>query len=276
MSMTHNAHLAAQFIKEQKPDFKPKVGIVLGSGLGALADLIEDKTVFSYEDLPGFPISTVSGHAGKLVLGYLNKVPVVCLQGRVHPYEGATNDKIKTLIRTFKALGCQIYLATNAAGSLRAEVGPGELVSITDHINFQPGNPLVGLNDEDFGPRFVGMDEAYDPDLRKTLRETANALDIQLHEGVYLSALGPVFETPAEIRAFRILGADVVGMSTVPEVIIARHCDMRVVVISAITNLAAGMSTEKLSHEGTLHYANLVSEKMCHLVSSFMENISDE
>lgn len=276
MSKTHNANLAAEFIQKQKPDFKPKVGIVLGSGLGALADLIEDKTVFSYEDLPGFPVSTVSGHAGKLVLGYLNSVPVVCLQGRVHPYEGATNEKIKTLIRTFKALGCEIYLATNAAGSLRAEVGPGELVSITDHINFQPGNPLVGLNDEDFGPRFVGMDEAYDPILRKKLRETADALDIQLHEGVYLSALGPVFETPAEIRAFRILGADVVGMSTVPEVIIARHCDMRVVVISAITNLAAGMSTEKLSHEGTLHYANLVSEKMCNLVSNFMENISDE
>jgi len=276
MPIKHDAHKAAEFIQQQKPNFKPKVGIVLGSGLGALAELIQDKTVIPYEDLPGFPVSTISGHAGKLVLGYLNKVPVVCLQGRVHPYEGTSGEKIKTLIRTFKTLGCEIYLATNAAGSLRVEVAPGELVAITDHINFQPGNPLVGLNDDDFGSRFVSLDEAYDPILRKNLHKAAEKLNIDLHEGVYLATLGPVFETPAEIRAFRVLGADVVGMSTVPEVIVARHCDMRVVVISAITNLAAGMSTEILSHEGTLHYANLVSDKMCKLVSEFMEHLDNE
>ena len=237
--------------------------------------MYEDKTILSYADIPGFPVSTVSGHAGELVLGHLNGVPVVCLKGRAHSYEGTADEKVKTLIRTFKALGCEVYLATNAAGSLHAEVGAGELVAITDHINFQPTNPLVGANDEAFGPRFVSMDAAYDTELRQALHQTANQLEINLHEGVYLSTLGPVFETPAEIRAFRILGADVVGMSTVPEVIIARHCGLRVVVISAITNLAAGMSAEQLSHEGTLHYANLASKNLCQLVASYMEQLKN-
>lgn len=274
MTIKHNADLAADYIRQVRPDFTPRVGLVLGSGLGVLADLLEDKTVISYEELPGFPISTIAGHAGKLVLGYLQNVPVACLQGRAHLYEGVPSEKIKTLIRTFKALGCEIYLATNAAGSLRPEVGPGQLVAISDHINFQPGNPLVGFNDEDFGPRFVGMDAAYDVNLRQTMHLAAQKVGIILHEGVYLATLGPIFETPAEIRAFRILGADLVGMSTVPEVIIARHCGLRVAAISAVTNLAAGMSEEKLTHEGTLHYATSAANNICRLISGFMEFIA--
>jgi len=274
--MKHHAQLAAEFIQGKKPNFTPKVGIVLGSGLGALADLIDEKTVLSYEDLPGFPVSTIPGHAGQLVLGYLNDVPVCCLKGRAHAYEGTSEEKVKTLIRTLKVLGCEIYLATNAAGSLREEVGPGELVAITDHINFHPTNPLVGENEEEFGPRFVSMDAAYDPTLRETLHKIATKQNIHLHDGIYITTLGPIFETPAEIRAFKVLGADVVGMSTVPEVIVARHCDLRVVVVSAITNYAAGMRDERLSHEGTLHYAGLASDKMCNLISNFIKELKDD
>jgi xanthosine phosphorylase len=271
MLSTSSPELVAKFIKEKHPDFTPEIGIILGSGLGALADLLDDKHIIPYESLDGFPVSTVSGHAGKMVLGYLHNVPVVCLQGRVHGYEGTSGDKIKLMIRTLKLLGCHTYFATNAAGSLRAEVAAGELVAITDHIHFQPSNPLVGANDDAFGPRFVSMDDVYDKTLREYLHQAAKKIEVPLHEGVYLSTLGPVFETPAEIRAFKILGADVVGMSTVPEVMVAKHCGMRVVVVSVITNLAAGMSDEKLSHEGTLHYANMASQRLCRLVSTFMD-----
>lgn len=262
--------LAAEYIQEKCPNFFPKIGLMLGSGLGVLAEKIENKVTISYADLRGFPVSTVVGHAGQMVLGYLNGVPVACLQGRAHAYEGTLAEKLKTMIRTLKILGCEIYLATNAAGSLREQVGPGELVMVTDHINFQPGNPLVGPNEEEFGERFVSLDDAYDSALRAQFQKAAKQTKIPLHEGVYIATLGPVFETPAEIRAFKILGADLVGMSTVPEVIIARHCNMRVAVISAVTNLAAGMSSEKLSHAGTLHYAKIASDNLCKVVMAFM------
>lgn len=271
-----DAEHAASLIKQLKPGFTPKVGIVLGSGLGALAETIEDATVISYQDLPGFPQSTVAGHAGKMVLGYLKKMPVVCLQGRAHYYESLHYAKeVKTYVRTFKLLGCEIFLATNAAGSLRREVGPGNVVAISDHINFQPGNPLVGANDEEFGPRFIGMENLYDSELRAILKQVAAKHKIELEEGVYLAALGPMFETPAEIRAFKLLGADMVGMSTVPEVIVAKHCGLKVVAISAITNLGAGMSDEHLTHEGTLHFAQKCKDKMITLIHGFMEHLSN-
>lgn len=261
-------------IQAAYPGFTPKVGLVLGSGLGSVADAIADAKSFAYTDLPGFPQSHVQGHAGKLILGYLYGVPVACLQGRAHGYEGVSASAVKTLIRTLKALGCELYLGTNAAGSLRPEVGPGSLVAISDHINFQPGNPLVGANDEAFGPRFFGMENAYDKDLRALLKQAAKSIDLPYHEGVYCAVLGPMFETPAEIRAFRVLGADLAGMSTIPEVIVARHAGMKVVAISAVTNLAAGMSDESLTHEGTLFFGQQAAVSMAKLLEAFLTLLS--
>ena len=261
---------AAKVIQQHKPGFLPKVGLVLGSGLGGLGDELTDKTIIPYAELPGFPQSTVAGHAGRLILGYLVNVPVACLQGRAHYYEGAKNDNIKTMVRTLKAIGCELFFATNAVGSLRPEVGPGSLVAIHDHINLQANNPLIGANDEEFGERFVSMDFAYDPELRKVLHKVAYEQGINLSEGVYLAVLGPMFETPAEIRAFRILGADMVGMSTVSEVIVARHCGLKVVAVSAVSNFAAGMSDEIITHEGTLHFAGQAAVNMMTLIRGFL------
>ena len=231
---------AARAIKARFPAFKPKIGIILGSGLGGLASHITDPMIIPYDELPEFGVSTVPGHAGRLVMGYLNGVPVACLQGRMHFYEGIKNPVIQILVRTLKLIGCEILLATNAVGSMNMDAGPGSLMLITDHINFQFNNPLVGENDAEFGPRFVALDNAYDKDLRQRMLKIASAQNIKLHQGVLIATLGPTFETPAEIRAYTMWGANAVGMSTVPEVIIARHCGLKVVVVSAVTNSAAG------------------------------------
>jgi len=276
MTSTSFPHQSAALIEKRAPGFKPKVGIILGSGLGPLADHIEDPITISYEELPGFPPSTVEGHAGKLILGKLNGTPVACLKGRAHSYEGTPYEAVKTYVRTMKLIGCEIYLATNAAGSLREEIGPGSLVVIKDHINFQPGNPLAGPNDDEFGPRFFPMDDAYDVELRKTIASCAETMDIPLTEGVYISVLGPSFETPMEIQAFKQWGAEVIGMSTVPEVLVARHCGLRVAVISTITNLACGLSKTPLSHDETLHYAGLIAEKLTELVTKVVESIDND
>lgn len=260
---------AAAIIKERTQNFTPKLALVLGSGLGELANQITDPVVISYAELPGFPISTVAGHAGKMIIGYLNNMPVVCLQGRVHFYEGVAPAVIQTFIRTLKLIGCEFFMATNAAGSLRAEVGPGKLMMITDHINFQGINPLVGHNDESIGPRFMPMHDAYDLTLQKRLQTAAKKVDASLTQGVYLGVLGPCFETPAEIRAFRILGADAIGMSTVPDVIVARHCGLRVVAVSAITNFASGMSEEVITHDNTLHFAKMAAEDLSRIIFEF-------
>ncbi len=273
MKNRSQAELAAKLIAAEKPNFKPRVGIILGSGLGGLSENIKEVTAISYDHLPGFHSCTVEGHGGKLLLGTLEGVPVACLQGRAHLYEGVSNEVVQSLIRTLHLLGCETLLATNAAGSLREEVPPGELMVISDHINFQFSNPLVGTNDEDFGPRFVALEDAYDPQLRQQLFAVAKELNITLHEGVYIGTLGPSFETPAEIRAFRILGADAVGMSTVPEVIVARHCGMKIAVVSVITNLAAGMAAQKLSHHETLRVANQAAEKLMHLITNFVKQL---
>ena len=197
-------------------------------------------------------------------------------QGRLHYYEGAANTEIQVLVRTLKLLGCEILLVTNAAGSLNLSAAPGSLMLITDHINFQFNHPLVGPNHNEFGPRFVNMENAYDRDLRALMQTTAVEQDIELHQGVYLGVLGPTFETPAEIKAFKLLGADAVGMSTVPEVIIARHCGLRVVVVSAITNYATGLSESELSHEETLRYGNKASGNLWTLVENFIAGLKDE
>lgn len=263
-------------VQQIKPGFTPAVGIILGSGLGPLADEIETATAIPYKDLPGLPQSSVHGHAGQLVLGYLRGVPVACLKGRVHYYEGAENHHFKMFIRLLKLLGCNTLLITNAAGSLRQNIGAGELVLVNDHINFQLRNPLLGPNDDGFGDRFFPMDDAYDKKLREQFHAAAKDIGIALHDGVYISVLGPNFETPAEIRAFRVLGADVIGMSTVPEVLVARHCGLRVALISTVTNLAADISEEQITHEGTLHYGQLASGKLRKLVGHFLKTYCDE
>lgn len=267
---------AYDFINKRVPGFKAKLGLILGSGLGNVADQIANAVRIPYNEIPFFPISTVIGHAGNLVLGELNGLPVVCCQGRVHGYEGATGDDFKTFIRTIKLLGCETLLITNSSGSLRKEIGPGELVLITDQINFQRFNPLVGPNDDEFGPRFFPMDDAFDKQLNQCFHQVAKRLQIPLAEGVYMGVSGPNFETPAEIRAFRTLGADVIGMSTVPEVIVARHCGLRVAAVSVITNFAAGMSDEQITHEGTLHYGKLGSERLADLLVAVINEIGSD
>lgn len=265
---------AADVIRARKPGFEPRVAMILGSGLGVLAEQMSDVVSISYADLPGFPISTVHGHAGELVLGTLAGVPVVCMKGRGHFYEGYGAQVMTSAVRTFKLLGCEMLLVTNAAGSLRPEVDAGSVVVLTDHINLLPGSPMAGPNDERFGPRFFSMANAYDADLRALVKETAAAKNITLAEGVYLAAPGPNFETAAEIRAFKTLGADVVGMSVVPEVISARHCGLKVVGVSAITNLAEGLSPFPLSHEQTLKYAAIAAKDLVTLIHSFVERLA--
>ena len=221
---------------------------MLGSGLGDVAERISGPVEVSYADLPGFPRPSVQGHAGRLVLGHLGGVAVACLSGRAHLYEGVGSRPLNTLVRTLKAVGCRAIVLTNASGSLRPELGAGSLVLIEDHINLQGTNPLLGPNDDAVGPRFVDLTEVYAQRLRGAFSAAAEARGIALGRGVYLAVLGPAFETPAEIRAYRTLGADLVGMSTVPEAISARHAGLEVAAISVVTNLAAGMADEPLSH----------------------------
>lgn len=270
--MTVHMAEVLEVIKRYAPrGFVPRVGMILGSGLSSLAEQITNPVSIPYQAIPGLHGGGVQGHASLLVMGHLNDVPVVCLRGRLHLYEGIPYDPIRILIRTVKAVGASTFIVTCAAGSLQANVGPGELMMLTDHINFHPGNPLAGPNDETVGPRFVSMEDAYDAGLQEIMREAASRLNIPLAEGVYLSTLGPSFETPAEIRAYRTLGADAVGMSVVPEVILARHCGLRVAAVAAITNLAAGMSKEKITHEGTLHYGEIAARKLTKLVPEFVK-----
>lgn len=246
---------AAEQAAERAPGFTPRLGLVLGTGVGAVAEAVRDAVRIPYGDLDGFRPASVEGHASELVLGRLAGVPVALLNGRAHRYEGASAAEIATPIRTLAALGVESLLLTNASGSLRPEVGPGALVAVTDHINLLGFNPLTGPNDDAIGPRFPPMGDAYDPVLRAGLHAAAVASGTALHEGVYLATPGPSFETPAEIRAFRTLGADLVGMSTVPEVIVARHAGVRVAAVSVVTNLAEGLSDEPISHDQTLDAA---------------------
>lgn len=264
----------AAAIRPKLNGLTPRIAIVLGSGLGGLAEKLADARRLSYADIPGFPVSTVAGHAGKLIAGKLAGVDVLCLQGRAHIYEGVSPDAIKTPIRALKLLGVERLLLTNAAGSFHPSSDEGSLVSISDHISWAGWSPLAGRNDDAWGPRFVAMTDAYDPAMRAALSRHAAALGIALPEGVYAWYLGPNFETPAEIRALRGLGADVVGMSTVPEVIVARHCGLRVAVLSAITNLAAGMRKDQhLSHDHTQRVAKLCADNLARLVTSALPDL---
>lgn len=265
---------AADIIRSRLNGLVPRVAFILGSGLGELAEKIEQPVVFSYDELPGFPVSTVHGHAGELVVGVLSGVPVACMKGRGHFYEGHGMSVMTNAIRTFKLLGCEILFSTNAAGSLRPEVAPGSLVALNDHINTMPGTPTVGPNDERFGERFFSLANAYDADYRHLLQQVAAEEQFPLHEGVFVSYPGPNFETAAEIRMMQIIGGHVVGMSVVPEVISARHCGLKVVAVSAITNLAEGLGDIQLSHEQTLKAAALSRQNFINLICGFLRKLS--
>lgn len=265
----------AAAVMNERAGLRPRVGVVLGSGLGAVAEAVADPATIDYGELPGFPRPGVAGHGGQAVLGRIGGVPVAVLQGRAHVYEGGELDHIRTPVRALRAAGAEILVLTNAAGSLRPEVGPGRLMLISDHVNLSGVNVLAGPNDDEIGPRFPSMRDAYDPELRTRLRAAAEELGITLAEGVYLAVSGPTFETPAEIRAFATLGADAVGMSTVHEAAVARHCGLRVAAISAIANLAEGMSDEPLSHEQTLRDAQRAAEDLAPLLVRFVERLGE-
>lgn len=252
-------HDTIQFLKS-KIKVIPQVGLVLGSGLGILAEEIRKSIIIPYEDIPAFPKSTVEGHQGQLVIGELNKVPVLTMQGRFHYYEGYKMDKVTFPIRVMQSLGIKKLIVTNAAGGINLSFQSGTLMLITDHINLMGTNPLIGQNLEDFGPRFPDMTEAYSLRLRTIATNVAQELNIKLREGVYAAVTGPSYETPAEIKFLRTIGADAVGMSTVPEVIVANHGGMEVLGISCITNMAAGVSGQKLSHTEVVETANRVRE----------------
>ena len=262
---------AAAIVRQRAPGLEPRVALVLGSGLGPLADRVEDATAISYADLPGFPEPGVEGHAGRLVLGTLGGTPVACLQGRAHAYEGRGYDVMATPVRTMRAIGCASIYLTCAAGSLRTEVDAGRLMTITDHINLQGGNPLVGANDPAIGPRFPPLADAYDPALAARQRTVAGELGIDLADGVYCAWLGPSFETPAEVRMIRGLGADAVGMSTVPECILARHCGLKVTATAVITNLGVGLSDDPVDHDQTLSAATAAGEDLARLITRWLE-----
>ncbi|WP_026660094.1 purine-nucleoside phosphorylase [Butyrivibrio sp. AC2005] len=230
-------------------DFEPRVAITLGSGLGNYAEQIDVKCEISYSDIPGFPISTVPGHAGKFIFGYVGKVPVVCMKGRVHFYEGYDISDVVLPARVMRRLGAEILFLTNAAGGINYTFDAGDLMLINDHISLFAKNPLIGQNIDEYGTRFPDMSCVYDKELREIILETALKNKIPLKQGIYAQVTGPSFESPAEIRMLRISGADAVGMSTVVEAIAARHMGMRVCGISCISNLAAGMLNEPLSHE---------------------------
>ncbi|MBA3261868.1 MAG: purine-nucleoside phosphorylase [Thermoleophilaceae bacterium] len=265
-------HDAAQVLLDRS-GLKPRVGVVLGSGLGPVADALEDATVIPYEDLPGFPQPGVEGHAGRAVAGQIGGVPVVAFQGRAHLYEGVDLDQISTPVRALRAAGAEILVVTNAAGSLRADLGPGRLMLIEDHINLTGVNLLTGPNDDELGTRFPSLRDAYDPQLIAEMRLAARDIGVDVGQGVYLAVTGPSFETPAEIRAFHTLGAEAVGMSTVHETTVARHCGLRVAAVSAITNFAEGMSDEPVTHEQTLRDAARATGDLAPLITRFVERL---
>jgi purine-nucleoside phosphorylase len=262
----------ARIASKQQP-LKPQTGLVLGSGLGAFAETLADRVCIPYAELPGFPLATAVGHKGELVLGRLNGVDVAVMSGRFHLYEGYSARDVTAGIRLFHELGIDTVVLTNAAGGINASYRPGSLVLIADHINLTGVNPLTGPNDNALGPRFPDMTEAYCEGLRSTALEVAEELKIPLQEGVYAGLAGPSYETPAEIRFLRIIGADLVGMSTVAEAIAARHMCMEVLGISCVTNAAAGMTGEEVNHEDVLAIGHRVEHMFSRLLTALLPRI---
>jgi purine-nucleoside phosphorylase len=271
MTLTQDIERSAAAIRSRVPDRTPRVGIVLGSGWQNIVAHVDEPTAIAYAELPAFPAVGVAGHAGVLTLGRLGGTEVAVLAGRQHTYEDGRADAMKGAIRTLAALGVQTLVLTNAAGSLNAAAAAGSLVLLTDHLNLVQRTPLHG---ESGSARFVDLRDAYDPALRRTAHGVARGMGLTLHEGVYAWMLGPQFETPAEIRMLRTLGADAVGMSTVPETILARHAGMKVLALSLITNLAAGMDSEPLSHAQTLAAAQAAGERAAQFLEALAGSLA--
>ncbi len=251
----------------------PQVAVVLGSGLGAFADELSDRIEIPYSGIPGWPASTAIGHAGKLVIGRLNSLDVAVLAGRSHLYEGYSPGQVTFGVRVLKALGVRSIVFTNAAGGINLSYSQGALVLISDHINLQGSNPLIGPNDDSIGPRFPDMTDAYSAALRATAHQVAGELGIDLGDGVYAALTGPSYETPAEIRYLRTIGADLVGMSTVPEVIVANHMSMRVLAISCVTNMAAGILPQKINHEEVLETGRKVRDRLVRFLKALLPRL---
>jgi purine-nucleoside phosphorylase len=266
------AEEATQFVLA-RTSLRPRIALVLGSGLGGFADELKDAVRIPYAEIPYFPRSTAIGHAGTLVIGTVDGIPVAVMQGRAHFYEGYTMQQVAFPVRVFARMGMKAVVLTNAAGGINAEYGRGALVMLRDHINLQGGNPLIGPNDDRFGLRFPDMTDAYNAEFRRFALEEAGQLGGGLSEGVYAAMAGPSYETPAEIRFLRTIGADLVGMSTVPEVIAARHVGLEVLAISCVTNMAAGMTGEKLTHAEVMETGERVRGKFLALVRAVLPKI---
>jgi purine-nucleoside phosphorylase len=271
------AEEAAKFVLGQTP-LRPQLAVVLGSGLGSFADDMTDAVRIPYAKIPHFVSSTAVGHAGQLVLGKVGDCPVIVMQGRVHLYEGYPAQQTAFPVRVFARLGVRAAILTNAAGGINLDYGQGRLVVIQDHINLQGQNPLVGPEDTRFGPRFIDMTEAYSREYRRIALEAARKLGIDVHEGVYAALLGPSYETPAEIRYLRAIGADLVGMSTVPEVIVARQMGIKVLAISCVTNMAAGVLDQVLNHEEVLATGKRVAGQftalLCEVIPAIAKDVT--
>ena len=265
---------SSRFFLNKVKNLQPNIAIILGSGLTNFFDEQNILHTILYKDLADFPQPTVKGHAGKLVLGKIYNHKVVCMYGRTHIYEGHEPQSLANPIRVLKDIGCKLLIVTNAAGSLKQDMPPGSLMAISDHINWSGFNPLIGANAESYGPRFNDMSDGYHQFYRNQLIQIASKNNQTLFEGVYCMCSGPNFETPAEIKALQIIGGSAVGMSTVPEVIVANHCSLPVIGISVITNYAAGMSKTKLSHQETLEQASLAEKKIVNLLKNFIKDVN--
>ena len=272
-SIYERAEHAARIIRA-RTTVEPRIAVVLGSGLGGFADDFEDAVGIPYEDIPGFVRSTAQGHAGRLVIGKVDGIPVLAMQGRVHYYEGYSLDEVTFPIRTFGLLGIKSLVLTNAAGGISVTLSQGALMVISDHVNLMGVNPLRGPNDERFGPRFPDMSAVYAPELQQIVIEEAKAIGVEVRRGIYGGLSGPSYETPAEIHLLRNLGADAVGMSTVPEAIVARHMGIEVLGISCITNMAAGISDEPINHEEVMATGDRVRETFTELLRRVINAIN--
>lgn len=260
---------------DQIREFQPEIGLILGSGLGDYGEKLENPKYISYADIPGMPVSAVMGHKNRFILGTLSGKRVLAMQGRFHYYEGIPQSKIVIPVRIMKMAGVRTLIITNAAGGINQSFVPGDLMLITDHINYSGSNPLIGANDDEMGPRFPDMSDIYRKELRKEVLKITGQAGILLREGVYMMFSGPSFETPAEIRMARTLGGDAAGMSTVPEAIAAAHCGIGVIGISCITNMAAGILDQPLNHQEVLDTAAMVRHKFEKVVDLIIENIGD-
>ncbi|MPQ42181.1 purine-nucleoside phosphorylase [Clostridium tarantellae] len=272
MDLSRQIQTAADYIKS-KSKYTPTVGLILGSGLGAIADQIEEPEFYPYNEIPNFPVSTVEGHAGRLVIGKFQGKVVIAMQGRFHYYEGYNMQEVTCPVRVMKLLGVETMIVTNAAGAVNVDYTPGDLMIISDHINLSGANPLVGKNLNEFGTRFPDMSNSYDKNLRIKVREIAANLNIEVREGVYTMFSGPTYETPAEIRMARTLGSDAVGMSTVPEVIVANHSGMKVIGVSCMTNMAAGILEQPLNHEEVMETSEKARKKFITLMTNIIKEI---